>query len=527
MGKILTRKRKSPQKSFRKFLSALLPIPFLFTGTAQGAVPSIPFTVTMNEPVTIGSCTGIACPYLSLNVGGATRSAYCPTVTNSTTLTCTYTATSGDLDLDGISFVDTNLHNNSISITDQNGNALTNFAFTPPANISAVKVDYPSLSFDFTNGATGRYTLNGTAYSSLSSFLSTIGGTFTRASIGTYFNSSGTMQTATSGTARFDYDPTTLSARGLLVEESRTNMATYSVGSGAGWQTGGGITATANAATAPDGTNTAVLLTTTTATNYHRNTITVTASTSYVFSFWAKRGTMTDTKYSVYNWSASSDIIAATSYYGQTNSSGWTRISVPFTTPAGCTSISIYPLRDSMVTGTAYVWGAQLEQGTYPTSYIPTTTSTATRAADVLTFPTGSWFNSTGTTIFGSFRGNSTNGAGTYRRIIGTVGATNANYGELSNTNTYIRLYNNSTSLDQASSSILTGETYATSSNSSGRSLSVHGATAVTDTATVPSFTSFALGSQNGTGNYLNGTIAKFKYYPLKTTDNQLKLLSQ
>ncbi len=47
--------------------------------------------------------------------------------------------------------------------------------------------------------------------------------TFTRASTGTYFDAAGVMQTATTNTPRWDYDPVTHVLRGLLIEEARTN----------------------------------------------------------------------------------------------------------------------------------------------------------------------------------------------------------------------------------------------------------------------------------------------------------------
>ena len=196
----------------------------------------------------------------------------------------------------------------------------------------------------------------------------------------------------------------------LLLEPQRTNLALYSEQfDNASWLKGN-TTATANTTISPDGTTNADTITIqTTSGNNLRQNITVTANTTYTFSFYALRGTATDLRYSVFNFSGGSDIVAVTSYYSQTNSTTWSRITVTFTTPTGCTSIGVYPVRDATSTGTFFIYGAQLELGAYPTTYIPTTSATATRVADSFSrsnIYTNGLISASGGTWFVEFRNN-------------------------------------------------------------------------------------------------------------------------
>ena len=135
----------------------------------------------------------------------------------------------------------------------------------------------------------------------------------------------------------------------------------------------------ANTTTAPDGTLTADTVTIASGSHVLNQSVSVTQNTQYTFSFYVKRGTATNLSYSVYNVTAGSNIVAPTSYYSQTSATDWVRISLTFTTPAGCTSIAVYPFRDGAAIGTAFVWGAQLESGSSVGPYYATTTTAKTR----------------------------------------------------------------------------------------------------------------------------------------------------
>jgi hypothetical protein len=107
-------------------------------------------------------------------------------------------------------------------------------------------------------------------------------------------------------------------------------------------------------------------------------TITVSASTSYTFSCWVRSPSgIASAKVEFENSSTAVNYATNTVTVG----TNWTRISCIGTIPVGVTSIKVRV--SETTTNNLVVWGAQLEAGFAASSYIPTTTTSATRRADL------------------------------------------------------------------------------------------------------------------------------------------------
>jgi hypothetical protein len=143
---------------------------------------------------------------------------------------------------------------------------------------------------------------------------------------------------------------------------------------------------TPNSIISPDGSLNAYTITLPSVNGNLRTNVSVSSSTDYIFSFYAKRGTASEMKYRVFDFTNLSDIVSKTSYYSQTDINNWVRIEVPFTTNATTSEVGVYIDSDSQGNGDFYAWGAQVEELPYATSYIPTLTgSQETRATETAT----------------------------------------------------------------------------------------------------------------------------------------------
>ncbi len=223
----------------------------------------------------------------------------------------------------------------------------------------------------------------------------------TRATTATRVNANGLIESVASGIPRLDYYTSggTAGCPALLVEPSGSNVLSYSEEfTNAAWTKNAMTvsTGTTVAFTAPDGTTNADKIIATTASGVaHSLQRTGFASAAYTFSVFAKAGEesvislwlRSNSVGAVFNLvSGTVSNITVTSARIENYGNGWYRCSV-YDSTAGTTA-SVYGRTGGGYTGNGvdgfYLWGAQLETGSVATSYIPTTTGSITRNADVI-----------------------------------------------------------------------------------------------------------------------------------------------
>lgn len=266
----------------------------------------------------------------------------------------------------------------------------------------------------------------------------------TRATTATRVNSAGLIESVSSNVPRLDYTNSTCPS--ILVEPQRTNLALYSEQfDNANWIKGQ-TTVTVNSTISPDGNTTADTIFEAATTNTHNIAsnylINFVSGTSYTISIYAKnntsgRGLLQIAGYAlgsgasnIYaNFNLSNGTLGSVS--GGTSTitaaaNGFYRLTFSFTCGNTISERINYSLITSS-TSTAFqsylgdsskgviLWGAQLEAGSYATSYVPTQASSVTRNAD-LTNKTGisSLIGQTEGTLYGEFRLQTATGGSAY-----------------------------------------------------------------------------------------------------------------
>ena len=219
---------------------------------------------------------------------------------------------------------------------------------------------------------------------------------------------------------RFDHNPTTGESLGLLVEEQRTNLVLNTVLAGGttptSWALGStGVPTVVSSTYGNTDGSTALSFTTNADRNYITQTVALAANTTYTFSVLVE---------SVINYAGtSSNVISlnngptgATITGASGSPAAGQRIaaSIAVGATAGNVQVRIGLGVGSNATGTIILSRPQLEAGAFPTSYIPTTTATVTRSADVASI-TGtnfsSWYRQDEGTVFVDGASQKTDGA--------------------------------------------------------------------------------------------------------------------
>jgi hypothetical protein len=321
----------------------------------------------------------------------------------------------------------------------------------------------------------------------------------------------------------FDHNPTTGESLGLLVEEQRTNLLLHNrTLTNVAW-VASNITPAKDQVGADGVSNSASSITATDANGTILQTI-ASASAARATSAYVKRITGTGTIEMTQNNGSTWTAVTVTS--------AWTRVTIPSATVTDpVVGFRIVTSGDAIA-----VDYAQLENGAFPTSYIPTTTAAVTRSADVASI-TGSafssWYNAAEGSVFANYRSFAT---AAFPDVFNISDGTNPNrqqqFIDGSNGFTTFRELVSNVQQGIASRSLaLNAEARSVGAYSSiGLVFTLNGLDPATNAnATHPTgLNRLSIGSSAaGNTSYLNGHIRRLCYWPQRLANTTLQQITQ
>ena len=358
---------------------------------------------------------------------------------------------------------------------------------------------------------------------------------YARSGRASFINEHGLLEIVNANEPRFDHDPVTRECKGLLFEEARTNLLTYSnINNMSSPNLGGNpqINDTVNNITLPTGEKGDVrrYLAASGGGGGRWGDYSGTNNTSYTGSVWIRTVSGTGTAIIDINDGGGKTINLTTE---------WQRVTTTHSSNNTYRFFDIYFASPV----TIYYWGVQIEESYYMTSYIPTNSSTATRGGDSLILDDMEneigYNQNEGSVIMDFSYTQDTDGAHTLFTFSGTSSnptdsgvrqwlRINQSAGT-PNTIRYVQNSNNSDSSATLTPGVFQRIAFAYEDGDQDVSL---GGTSILDTSRTPNTNIFRLSIGNVGWNLgyqttsLEGHVKRFTYYPKKLPNSQLNNLT-
>lgn len=350
---------------------------------------------------------------------------------------------------------------------------------------------------------------------------------------------------------RIDYTDS-LTSPSFLLEPQSTNLVAYSEQFDNSYWTKARSSITSNQITAPDGTNSADKFFDSTDNNTHLvyRSLSVSTSDEYTFSCFLKKGSLNkgflafdssvnaSVVFDLENGTIESEGSSISTSNIEQYSNNWYKCSFTHTPPATPRLYRIGTYNGGISyagTGTdfIYIWGAQLEQSLYPTSYIPTTGSTVTRAQETcIGAGNVSTFNSTEGVLYAEMASLADDGTTRYVSV-SDGGNQNAIAIRFSDVNNQILAY---TRIGGVFNAVLLTSSYSTVNfnkiayryKSGDSALFINGTkiSSSTSTQTLPSNTLNTLGFNDGLYAPMEGKVKGVYVFNEALTDDELQQLT-